>query len=285
MKKILLLIFALSSTILYSQNDLDLKIDEGNDLFNNGDKKKALKLWEDILRKASDTSATYGTTLRNILWYYIEDENEKNIDLYYNKIINSKLNDKDKNLQIGEPYKNYRYHSTMVLASYYAKKKNFSKALKYVNIADNKLTYETTSLTAVKFQKVDLAFWKNRLYNDLKKPDSASYVLIKRAFEYDYKDIYKNWATYSDSNDEKELAEEILSNFNEKESLLSFGNEIKKAIENLEYINQNDKTIIKLTLRNMNYEISVHSLMTSKLNCKEYLENSYFYLFLKEKCK
>jgi hypothetical protein len=143
-------------------------------------------------------------------------------------------------------------------------------------------TYETTSLTAFKFQKVDLAFWKNRLYKDLKKQDSALYVLIKRAFEYDYKDIYKNWATVSESNDEKELTEEIISNFTEKESLQIFKQEIKKAIENLTFSNINGKTIIKITLKNMNYEILVHSLITSNMECKKYLENSYLYLFLQE---
>jgi len=282
MKKILICILTLLSILSYSQNNLDAKIDEGNNLYNEGNKKQALNIWKDIITKTSDSSSTYGTTLRNVLFYYIEDNDEKNAKLYYNKIINSKLNDKDKNFKIGEPYKNYRYHSTMSMASFYANNKNFNEAFKYVNIADNEITYETTSLTAFKFQKVDLAFWKNRLYKDLKKQDSALYVIIKRAFEYDYKDIYKNWATVSESNDEKELTEEIISNFTEKESLQIFKQEIKKAIENLTFSNINGKTIIKITLKNMNYEILVHSLITSNMECKKYLENSYLYLFLQE---
>lgn len=285
MKKIILLILALSSTILFSQNNLDERIDEGNNLYNEGNKKQALNIWKDIITKTSDSSSTYGTTLRNILFYYVAENDEKNAKLYYNKIINSKLNDKDKNFKLGEPYKNYRYHSTMSMASFYANKKDYNKALKYVDIADNKITYETTSLTGFKFQKVDLAFWKKRLYEDLKKQDSAQYVLIKRAFEYDYKDIYKNWATASESNDEKELAEEIISYFKKKEDLQIFNKEIKKAIENLEFKNQKEKTSIKLILRNMNYEILVHSIISSKQDCKKYLEQSYFYIYLQEKLK
>jgi hypothetical protein len=282
MKKTLIFILTLLSILSYSQNNLDAKIDEGNNLYKEGNKKQALKIWKDIITKTSDSSSTYGTTLRNILFYYVEENDEINAKLYYNKIINSKLNDKDKNFKLGEPYKNYRYHSTMSMASFYANNGNFNKALKYVNIADNEITYETTSLTAFKFQKVDLAFWKNRLYKDLKKQDSALYVLIKRAFEYDYKDIYKNWTTFSESADEKELTEEILSNFTQKESLQIFDQEIKKAIENLTFSNNNGKTIIKITLKNMNYELLVHSLITSNMECKKYLENSYFYLFLQE---
>ncbi|HKX87161.1 MAG TPA: hypothetical protein VJL37_10840 [Flavobacterium sp.] len=285
MKKILCFLFILFSIVSFSQKDLDLKIDEGNALYNDGHKGKALKVWKGILRDVVPNSATYGTTLRNILWYYIEADDEKNVHLYYDQIISSKLNDRDENLKIGEPFKNYRYHSAMVVASFYAQKKKFKEALQFVTVADHDLTYETTSLTAFIFQKVDLAFWKYRLYKDLNQPDQALHALIKRAFEYDYKDIYPRWATVSPSTDEEQLAEEILTHFTTKESLQDFEKETQNAIENLKFTHATGKTIIRLSLKNMDYEIVVHSLLTSDADCKNYLENSFFYSHLKEKSK
>ncbi len=268
------------SNQVFSQKELDSDIDKGIELYQDGKKDKALKVWKKIENKADNPSSTYGTTLGNILYYYIEKDDEKNVLKYYNKIINSDLNDKDKNNEIGKPYKNYRYHATMRLASYYGKKGEFEKGLNFVEKADNEIAFETTSLTSFIFQKVDLAFWKYRFLNDLNQKDKAVSKLIERAFEYDYKSMYTNWATLSPSNDENELSETICAEFVDLEK---FKSEIDKGIENLVF--NKEKNIIELKINGMDYDINLYTELNDKEKCKSYIKNSFFYKYLTEKTK
>lgn len=280
MKKTVLILIVLFSSHFFAQENLDIKIDEGIELYQNGEEKKALKVWKEIENKAEKTSYTYGVTLGNILHYYIENDDEKNIQKYYQKIIDSDLNDKDENHENGKPYKNYRYHATMRLASYYGKKRKFEKGLSYVEKADNEMTFETTSLTSFIYQKVDLAFWKYRFLNDLGQKEKAVSKLIERAFEYDYKSMYSNWATVSPSNDEDELAETICSEFEDLQKLkLSIDNGIANLIFNKE------ENTIKLNIDGTEYDINLYSNVENNEQCKKYLQNSFFYQYLTEKAK
>ena len=278
MKIILIALIILISSQVFSQKELDSDIDKGIELYQDGKEDKALKVWKKIENKADNSSSTYGTTLGNILYYYIEKDDEKNVLKYYNKIIDSDLNDKDKNHEIGKPYKNYRYHATMRLASYYGKKREFEKGLSFVEKADNEIAFETTSLTSFIFQKVDLAFWKYRFLNNLNQKDKAVSKLIERAFEYDYKSMYTNWATFSQSNDENELSETICAEFTDLKKLKS---EIDNGIENLVF--NNEKNIIELKINEMDYDINLYTELTDKEKCKSYLKNSFFYKYLTEK--
>ena len=280
MKKILLILIILFSNQFFAQKNLDKKIDEGIELYDDGKEKKALKIWKQIEQKADQPSSTYGTTLGNILYYYIQNDDEKNMLKYYKKIIDSDLNDKDQNYEIGKPFKNYRYHATMRLASFYGKKREFEKGLSYVEKADNEITFETTSLTSFIYQKVDLAFWKYRFLNDLGKKEKAISKLIERAFEYDYKSMYTNWATVSPSNDENELAETICSKY---EDLEKFKSDIDVGITNLIFIKE--KKVIKLDIDAIEYEINLYSDLENNEQCKEYLRNSFFYKYLTDKTK
>src|SRR5690606_36017153 len=155
---------------------------------------------------------------------------------------------------IGKPYKNYRYHAAMRLASYYGEKGEFEKGLSYVEKADNDITFETTSLTSFIFQKVDLAFWKYRFLNDLGEKERAVSKLIERAFEYDYQSMYPNWASVSPSNDENELAETICSEFKNLEKLKL---DIDNGIANLAF--DKEKNLINLEIDETEYEINLYS--------------------------
>ena len=152
--------------------------------------------------------------------------------------------------------------------------------MSYVEKADNEMTFETTSLTSFIYQKVDLAFWKYRFLNDLGQKEKAVSKLIERAFEYDYKSMYSNWATVSPSNDEDELAETICSEFEDLEKLkLSIDNGIANLILN------KDENTIKLNIDGTEYDINLYSNLENNEQCKKYLQNSFFYQYLTEKAK
>ncbi|WP_445458007.1 hypothetical protein [Flavobacterium sp. HNIBRBA15423] len=262
----------------FNQEKLDKKIDEAIAIYEDGDVDKAYEIWKKIENKANKKSSTYGTTLSNILYYYIEKKDEKNFLKYYYKIINSDLNDRDLKHEIGKPFKNYRYHATMRIASYYGGNKEFEKSLEFIEKADTEIVFESTSLTAYIYEKVDLAFWKYHLLKDLKQNDKAISKLIERAFEYDYKNMYLNWATVSKSSDENELAETICEEFLDINSLKT---EIDFAIDNLKL--DTSKKTIELEIFKIHYTIDLYTDLESITQAKEYLKNSYFYSYLQEK--
>lgn len=286
MKTLLLITAILVSTYASSQTTsyLDTLIDVGIEQYNTGKRVEALKTWENIEKSAPATSSTYGTVLRNILYYYSEDNNEVKMLEYYDKIINSNLNDKDRSSSgLSEIYKNYRYNATMMLAGFYATHKKFATALKYINVADEKIVFEETSLTSIIAEKVKLSFWKKQLYLDLEKPDSAFYVLLKRAFEYDYKNMYKDWATVSASNSELNLANAIIKADTSKTGLTKFKTELDNSFNNLTAKEINGSKFISFKFRNFNYDIIVYQKMTKTKEYKSYLEKSFFYNYLTSK--
>lgn len=275
MKHILVCFFILCAANLFAQQKLNEKIDEGIELYESGRKKRALAIWKQVEKDALSNSSTYGTALNNILYYYVQSNKENQMLKYYHKIINSTLNDKDENFEIGKPYKNYRFHANMRLASYYGKKKEYKKSLTYVNKADHNTNYETSSLTDYIYQKVDLAFWKFRLYNDLGEKDKATSVLIKRAFEYQYGAMYPEWATLSFSTSEMQLAEAICAQF---DNISDLKQEIDIAIQNLIFDKGNNQILLKIN--NTNYEINLYSTLSNEEDCRAYLRNSLFYDYL-----
>lgn len=279
MNRILVALLVVVSSA-FSQTKLDSLIDVGNEYYNNGRKEKGLKIWKEIISKTTDSTKTFATTMQNIQWYYIEKGDEKKLLENYHILMNSKVNDMELGNKIGEPFRNYRYHSTMNLAAFYGKRKKFKEALECVNVADFKLTYHTTSLTRYIFNKVDLAFWKYRLYNDLGDNENALASLIHRALEYNYKGMYPNWATVQKSNDELELAEKIIEN----QDVKKLKSELDVALNSLVF--KTDKsTIIAFSYRGIKYEINTYEKYTSKDDCLKYLKNSFYYNFLVEKSK
>jgi hypothetical protein len=286
MKILFLIIAILTTTYAGGQTTtyLDTLIDVGIEQYKSGKKIEALKTFEGIEKSAPDTSSTYGTVLRNLLYYYSQEINERKMLEYYDKIINSKLNDKDRKYgDLSEMYKNYRYNATMILAGFYANQKKFETALKYINVADEKIVYEETSLTSIISEKVKLSFWKKNLYLDLQKPDSAFYVLLKRAFEYDYKNMYKDWATLSASNSELNLSNTIIKADTSKAGLIKFKTELDNSFKNLTIKEVNGSRFISFKFRNLNYDIIVYQKMKSIREYKSYLEKSFFYNYLTSK--
>src|SRR5690606_7791903 len=127
-------------------------------------------------------------------------------------------------------YKNYKYNSTIDIAGYFANKGDFEKSYYYMHKADTEIQYETSSLTSFMYRKIELAIWKYHLLKDMKRNNEAVAVLITRAFEYDYKNMYPDWASFSNNQYEEELAQLICSEFNSLKKLMI---EIDNGIENL----------------------------------------------------
>ncbi len=274
-KKLIIIITLLFSNQIYCQGNLDIQIEKGVELYQSGKAEEAVKIWKHIEKKAKHKSSVYVTVLQNILFYYLEKDDETNILAYYLKLMISGIKDRVQNDAIATTDKNYRYKATTTLASYYGQKKDFETALRYVEIADNDLKFETDSLENYRYQKVNLAFWKFQLLKDLEYPKIAVSKLIKRAFEYDYKAGHSSWVNVSINEDDLELAETILSEYDD---LYNLKNEIDRAIDHL--ILNRLRQQIQLTIFGIDYVINFDTKLENEVDSESYLKNSFFYKFL-----
>ena len=275
MKYIILLVVVFVFETTYSQKNYSKQISKANTYSKTGNQQQAVLLWKKIEKNADKYSASYGKVIRNLLYHYSQVLDESNLINYYNKVMLFNLNNIEKKEDIGKSFLNTKYHSTLLMASFYKNKSNYSKALYYVNKADESILYHTNSISNFSGQKIDLAMWRYWIYTDLDKKDLALSALVKRAFEYNYKAMYSNWHFDSGNRKELELSQMIGTVV---EDLDSFSKEIDNAIESLNY----DKrlNLILLSIRGVKYKIETNQILDVSRS-KEYLKDSPFYQFIK----
>jgi len=275
MKYLFLFIVVFYIEATFSQGKLDKQITQANTFYKAGDKQKAVSLWRKVESKAPKNAVNYGKAIRNLLFHYSQGYNENNLTNYYSKIMMFEVNEVDKNEDAGETFLNTKYYSTMLMVAFYTNKANYSKALQYLDIADNTVFFHTNSISNFAEIKIDLAISKYWIYLDLDKKDLALSKLIERAFEYDYKGMYKKWYVDSGNRKEQELAEMI---FNELEDIAAFEKEMDNAISALQVDSRHK--LIKMAINGVTYEIEINR----KLNVSQsqvYIKESPFYQFIK----
>ncbi len=257
--------------IVFSQSRLDNRLAKANTYYKAGNTEKALEKWAKVEEKALPSSATYGKVIRNLLYFYSQQNKEKNTLVYYDKLMKFKLNSVQKKQDVGQSFLNTKYHATLLLAGFYKKRGDFKKALFYIEKADNTLMYHTESISVFTNQKIDLAFWKYYIYDEQEKIDLALSVLLKRAFEYNYKALYKSWYMESKNNNEYLISQTI---FLAETDLVLFKKELDSAISKVQY--EATKKQILLHFRATDYSINTYQDL-DVLQSKLYLKNSVFY--------
>ncbi len=263
------LIFA--SQIAFSQSKLDKRLAKANEYYKTGNIEKALEKWEKVEKKAAPSSATYGKVIRNLLYFYSQQNKERNTLVYYDKLMKFKLNSVESKQDVGQTFVNTKYHATLLLAGFYKKRGNFEKALFYIEKADKTLVYNTESISVFANQKIDLAFWKHYIYDAQEKKDMALSVLLKRAFEYNYKALYKSWYMESKNNNEYLISQTV---FSKEPDLKLFKKELDLAISKAQY--DPTKRQILFRFRASDYKIDTYQDL-SVLQSKLYLKNAMFY--------
>ncbi|MBI3232990.1 MAG: hypothetical protein HYZ42_02945, partial [Bacteroidetes bacterium] len=107
---------------------------------------------------------------------------------WYNKIIsNDKVNDKDKGMDLLEPYANYKHNSCVRLAALYAKRKNYDDALRSLENALFIHKFQTYVGTAFESKMVNIAMAQSEYYKQLGYNDSAIFVLVDKIFDTNIK--------------------------------------------------------------------------------------------------
>lgn len=227
----------------------------------------------------------YGDVLEKIFYYNLEKNQHDRAIEYYNKIVNSKLDDREiVTNKLNEPYRNYRYKATKALAEYYYKKRKLEKCLEYIDIAEYSMTYQTTLLSNYKAEKIDLAYSRSKVYDELMHKDSSFLVLFKRTLEYDYDKQLKNYTSNNRSNEELKLIEQLFTYYPTTKEILTLKKIVDDAFHSCEFKKDEDGTSrIKFSLEGLTYIINVQSPLESKEDCITFLRNSPFYITLSKK--
>jgi hypothetical protein len=107
---------------------------------------------------------------------------------WYNKIIDSeKVNDKDKGMDLLEPYANYKHNSCIRIAALQAKRKNYDESLRYLDLALHTYKFNTYVATSFEFKMVNIAQNQSEYYKQLGYDDSAIYILVQKIFDTNIK--------------------------------------------------------------------------------------------------
>lgn len=283
---IFLLCFSLQS--IYSQmipRRVDSFIDAAIAYENDNIFTKAQAIYNMLEPNLTIEDRHYGEVLEKIYYYALEKNQMEKALEYYNKIINSKLDDREVIItKTTEPYKNYRYKATKALAESFYKKRELHKSLEYIDMAEYSMPYQTTLLSNYKAQKIDLAFSRSKIYDDLSQKDSSFAVLLKRALEYDYDKQLKNYTSNYNCSEEKELTTKIMSYYPSIKDISKLKKMIDESFHTCEFKKDEDgMSRIKLEFESLTYIIQVMSPLESKEDCISFLRNSPLYIFLSKK--
>lgn len=107
---------------------------------------------------------------------------------WYNRIISSeKVNDRDKGMELLEPYANYRHNACLRVAAIQTKRKNYDDALRACEMALQIFKFQTYVGNSFENKMVNIALTQSELYKQLGYQDSAIYILVQKILDTDIK--------------------------------------------------------------------------------------------------
>jgi tetratricopeptide (TPR) repeat protein len=235
----------------------------------------ALNLMTYVVENMPDTSVCYGRCFNNIPLAYASLGQFDEAKIWFNKILQSSLNDKAPGTDIMEPYANFHHNACMKLVQVNQTLKDYSQALKYLDSAETTYSFKTFSGTGFEKRAVSIAMWKSRLYLEMSLKDSAIYVLLLKTLDTDVRFRKSDFETLSNvdfySPVNEKLVELIGTDHLKAEQSL-----IKKAIKNLTITKQGQQTIGTFTFHNLDYHIGLSTDKSKKEVIEKLLNNPFF---------
>lgn len=206
---------------------------QGITYYQNNQADSAAIVWQQVVENYPDSTRCYGKCYNNIPFAYLKLKQNDKAKEWFQKIIDSKLNDRDEGESIMEPYANYKHSACLNMAMQLFREKKFDEGLKFVKLAETKHKYQTISATSFEKRAVSIAYNKVKVWKAKKNPKEALFVMVEKMLDADvffrapevgsitYLDFYKYLRE-----DSKPLIKELYGN--EK-----FAKQLKAAINTL----------------------------------------------------
>lgn len=275
MKSIILLTCTLVSFASKAQEGPCEYLEKAIGHFQNRELDSAITLMTYVVENMPDTSNCYGRCFNNIPLAYASLGQFDQSKYWFNRILHSKLNDKEPGTDIMEPYANYHHNACMKMVQVHQTLKEFPQAIRYLDSAETTYPFETFSGTGFEKRAVSVAMWKSRIYLEMNQKDSAIYVLLSKTLDTDVRfrkpdyETLSNVDFYSDVN---EQLHELIGN-NQANKTKSA---IKDAIRKLTIVTENKKAYGIFTYNNMQYRIGLSEKKSKKELIEDLLSNHFF---------
>lgn len=224
--------------------------------FQNKELDSAIVLMITAVEETPDTTSCYGRCFNNIPLAYAMLEDFDNAIIWFNKILDSDLDDMEPGTDIMEFYANYHHNACMKLVQVNEILENRHEALKYLDLAETKYPFETFSGTSYEKRAVSIAKWKAQLYEELNLPDSALYVQLNKILDTDIFYRKSDFDSFSDVSFYHELVHNVKEQIG-KEQFDSEMKQLKKSIKKLKINPSGDMRVAVFTYRDLEYKVGI----------------------------
>ncbi|MEO0895287.1 MAG: hypothetical protein AAFY71_02630 [Bacteroidota bacterium] len=280
MKQHLLFFFLISILIppsLKAQHLDSTFFAEGLNLYQQGQYLDAVHKWKAILANGNDTSLFYGSSFNNIAVAYATMDSLETAEIWFNKIFDSKLNDRDEGVDFMQPFANYRHNAAMVCAKMFVRHDMPAKALPYIWLADTLYSYKTFSGTGFEKRAVSIAMWKDELYTRLSQPDQALFVLLHKIMDREIGYRLPEMSSISYQDFYAPFREKLINRIQEKYTTKAFKKKLDKALKTARMFTRKKQDYIEFELYGKHYVIGTS---VSKKEFKKRIVETMFYSLL-----
>lgn len=147
---------------------------------------KALAVYAKIHEKSKVNSSDYARAFYNIGHVKLLKKDTLEAEKIFLKILESDFNELDKGGRgsgvMQEPYALYRNNSSKILAQIYLQRKDYKKALFYVELADKKYKYRHFCGNELEADRIEMATYFGECYWGLNEFDKSMNVLLPHVF-------------------------------------------------------------------------------------------------------
>jgi hypothetical protein len=147
---------------------------------------KALATYTKIHEKSKVNSADYARSFYNIGHVKLLKKDTVEAEKIFQKILESNFNELDKGGKgsgiMQEPYALYRNNASKILAQINIQRKDFKKALFYVELADKKYKYQHFCGNELEADRIEMATYFGKCYWGLNEFDKSMNVLLPHVF-------------------------------------------------------------------------------------------------------
>jgi tetratricopeptide (TPR) repeat protein len=176
LKTLILLLFLTFN--IYAQNaDNVARLDKANAI-SKSNPDSALVIFQEIMKTESDTSVTYAKSFFNIAVIYEMKNDLNNTRIWYEKIMNSKLNPKHPSSYFLEPYALYQHNAAMQLGVFLFRNKLYDEAYKNFEKALVDYLFDSDSGTSIGKRINTIDIWKARCRLEKGNIDEALAILM-----------------------------------------------------------------------------------------------------------
>lgn len=160
-------------------------LNKGITYYQNDQADSAAIVWQYVVENYPDSTRCYGKCYNNIPFAYIKLKQNDKAKEWFQKIIDSKLNDRDEGASIMEPYANYKHGACLNMAMQLFREKKFDEGLKFVQLAETKHKYQTISATSFEKHAVNITYDKVKVWKAKKNPKEALFVMVEKILDVD----------------------------------------------------------------------------------------------------